>query len=174
LNLESLANLGEFLGGIAVLVSLIYLAFQIRANTSSLRTEMTARTIEKMSDMQRSMSMNGELNYIVIKSLLDPRAVDLQERTRFTWWLTELFTSFEYLFIQYKDGLVKEEMWKRWYDNYRWWLSFPGIADWWASKPTPFTPEFTTLVDTMIEEGYEYEKPGAWDDFLAGKPLDHG
>ena len=37
MNLTQLANLGEFIGGIAVLVTLVYLALQVRQNTSALR-----------------------------------------------------------------------------------------------------------------------------------------
>ncbi len=35
MDLTQLANLGEFIGGVAVLVTLIYLAAQIRQNTRS-------------------------------------------------------------------------------------------------------------------------------------------
>ncbi len=37
--LETLANWGEFLGGIAVVLSLIYVGFQIRLNTTERRTD---------------------------------------------------------------------------------------------------------------------------------------
>ena len=43
LDLETLANVGEFVSAVAVVVSLIYLAFQVRQNTASLRTESHAR-----------------------------------------------------------------------------------------------------------------------------------
>ena len=37
MTLEDLANLGEFIGAFAVVVSLIYLAIQIRQNTAQIR-----------------------------------------------------------------------------------------------------------------------------------------
>ena len=36
--LESLGNIGEFLGALAVLISLVYLAIQIRQNTQTVRS----------------------------------------------------------------------------------------------------------------------------------------
>ncbi len=36
MDLTQLANLGEFIGGVAVLVTLIYLALQVRQNTRAL------------------------------------------------------------------------------------------------------------------------------------------
>ena len=44
LNLETLGNLGEFLGGTAVLVSLIYLAVQIRQGNR--QVEHNTRSLE--------------------------------------------------------------------------------------------------------------------------------
>lgn len=34
---ESLGNIGDFIGGIGVIITLIYLAYQIRQNTNSIR-----------------------------------------------------------------------------------------------------------------------------------------
>jgi hypothetical protein len=43
MDLETLGNLGEFISGIVVIISLVYLAMQVRQNTRSLRTENYAR-----------------------------------------------------------------------------------------------------------------------------------
>ena len=54
MNLEDLGNLGEFLAAIGVIVSLIYLALQIRQNTKSVRASTsreTARDIAGLSEM---------------------------------------------------------------------------------------------------------------------------
>ena len=37
MNLDALGNLGDFIGGIGVLATLIYLAYQIRQNTASVQ-----------------------------------------------------------------------------------------------------------------------------------------
>ena len=58
MNLESLANVGEFVGGVGVIASLIYLALQIRRSTSSQRADITARVLDHMAEMQRKFSMN--------------------------------------------------------------------------------------------------------------------
>ncbi len=37
MSLDDLGNLGDFLGGLAVIVSFVYLGLQIRQNTASIR-----------------------------------------------------------------------------------------------------------------------------------------
>ena len=39
MDLSQLANLGEFIGGLAVLVTLVYLAFQVRQGTKAERAD---------------------------------------------------------------------------------------------------------------------------------------
>ena len=46
--LETLANWGEFLGGIAVVVSLLYVGFQIRLNTAERRADLLERLNEEI------------------------------------------------------------------------------------------------------------------------------
>ena len=52
MSLEDLGNLGEFVGAIGVVVSLVYLAYQIRQNTAAVR----ASTHQAMIDYDREQS----------------------------------------------------------------------------------------------------------------------
>ena len=60
MTLEDLGNIGEFVGAIAVVMSLLYLAIQIRQNTKTVRTstyqsvlESSHRVNEYLADPQR-------------------------------------------------------------------------------------------------------------------------
>ena len=61
MELHDLANLGDFIGSVAVIVSLISLAVQVRQNTASIRTDTFARALERVSTMQSVLFENGEL-----------------------------------------------------------------------------------------------------------------
>lgn len=47
MDLDTLAKIGEFVGGVFVIVTLIYLAHQVRRNTKALRIENYARVLER-------------------------------------------------------------------------------------------------------------------------------
>ena len=72
MDLDTLAKLGEFVGGFFVVVSLVYLAHQVRQNTRSLQTENYARVLDRMSAVQSLLSVNPELNRIVVVGSGDP------------------------------------------------------------------------------------------------------
>ena len=51
MNLEQLANLGEFVGGIAVIASIVYLAIQIKQNTRSVKSATLATNTSNWGSM---------------------------------------------------------------------------------------------------------------------------
>jgi hypothetical protein len=171
MNLETLANLGEFLGGIGVILSLIYVAIQIRGNTKSQQADITARVLDRMAAMQHTYAFDPEANAFFMKGINDPTAFSLEERSRFTWLMTEFLSAMEFLLQQYKAGNVDEDTWNRWSGTFDWWLTFPGFRATWHGRPTPFTELFTHYIEERIVANEGHFNKERWDAFLfTGNP----
>jgi hypothetical protein len=169
MDLATLAQLGEFLGGFFVVVSIVYLAHQVRQNTKSLRAENYARLLERLSTLQSNLSSDAELNRIVVVGAQKPEALTPSERMRFTWSLYELFGAAEFVYHQAQDGTVPDEVWERWQATMVWWLSNPGIQTWWAAKPTPFSTSFEAFASQLIQvQSFDPETARRWQGFVAG------
>lgn len=167
MDLRTLADVGEFLGGLGVIVSLVYLAIQVRGNTTSQRSENYARSLERMAAMQARLAADTAFTRTYNRGLVDPERLTSTERIQFTWILTELFGNLEFMFFQYGHGNMPRALWLRWEETLKWWLTFPGVRAWWRAKPTPFTPDFSRCVERCIASGYQPEAPVAWEQFLA-------
>lgn len=171
MNLDYLANLGEIVGAAAVVVSLIYLAIQVRQSTQSQRTENYVRALERLSTMQSILSQDGTLSRLYAKGVQDASALTAQERIQFTWSLYEAFGAFEFLFHAAEIKTVPEQVWTRWSAAVAWWLSYPGVQAWWAARPVPFTESFTAFVDaTLRNNPTDPDTVQRWTDFIAGDP----
>jgi len=96
--LQDLANLAASVSSVAVILSLIYLAIQVRQNTASIRTETFARALERVSAMQSVLFENGDLARLQAQGVLDPSKLTREERLQLTWWLSEAFGAFEFMF----------------------------------------------------------------------------
>jgi hypothetical protein len=169
MTLQTLANLGEFISGIVVIISLLYLALQIRQNTLSQRTDTYARALDRIATMQARMSERGEFTDILIKGVADHRQLTQRERTQFTWMFYEMFGAFEFMHDQNHSGSLPEAVWQRWADTLLWWMAFPGVQAWWDSRPTPFTPAFTQFIEThRSSERADPDAHQRWVRFLAG------
>lgn len=169
LDLGDLADLGEFIGGLVVIVSLVYLAIQVRQNTDSIRAENFARVLERISSTQAALSQDQELSLLHARGVADVWSLTPQERLQFTWWFVEAFGAFEFIFHQARAGAIPEEIWQRWSATISWWLSFPGVQEWWRANPAPFSASFRSFVEGQIEEATR--DPGAdrrWQEFLSG------
>jgi hypothetical protein len=166
MNLESLAQLGEFAGGIGVILSLIYLAVQVRGNTRSQQADITARVLNRMAAFQHTFGFDAEANAFFIKGINDPTQFNIEERTRFAWLLTEFFSAFEFLLQQYKVGNIDEDTWHRWSKTFDWWLTFPGVRAAYEGRSTPYTQLFTDYIEGRIEADEGHFNRERWDAFL--------
>lgn len=172
MDLGTLANLGEFVGGTFVVISLVYLAYQVRQNTHSLLSENYGRLLDRMSTLQARLAADAELNRIVIVGAQAPGALTRAERVRFSWALYELVGAGEFMFHHAQEGALSQEVWKRWETTLRWWLCHPGMRAWWKAKPTPFSTSFEAFVDdTILTQSFDPDALQRWEGFVAGRGL---
>ena len=62
MDLQTLAQIGEFLGGLSVLLTLIYLAIQIRSNTKAVRSAGAQQTHDSMVELYSQLAGDAQLN----------------------------------------------------------------------------------------------------------------
>lgn len=168
MDLQAYANLGEFVGGIAVILSLVYLATQVRQNTESVRSENYARALDRLAAMQSQLSGNGELARFFAKGAADARQLTPGERIQITWALYEAFGAFEFMFHAAQARALPDEVWERWSATVAWWLSFPGVQSWWRHRPAPFSASFSSFVDGILHENpVDLAAARRWQQFVA-------
>jgi hypothetical protein len=171
MELEALANLGELVSAIAVVLSLIYLAVQIRQNTKAQRAESYSRALDRIATIQGRLSEDSQLADILLKGATDPRAMTPRERVQFTWVFYEMFGAFEFMFYENRNHSLSDDVWERWAATLLWWLAFPGVSAWWDARPVPFTPDFTRFIESRRStERPDPEAHRRWSGFLSLQP----
>lgn len=172
MDLQTLADLGEFVGGMFVVVSLGYLAYQVRQNTRSLRAETYSRLLDRMSALQSRLAVEPDLNHVMIVGAEDPGRLTRAQRVRFSWALYELFGTAEFMYHQALENNLPPSVWQRWEGTIGWWLSHPGMRAWWASKPAPLTADFEKLGTQMIRDNrFDARAVESWRRFVAGEGM---
>jgi len=171
-NLESLASLGEIVGAIAVVVSLLYLAVQVRQNTRAQRLENASRILDRTASMQGALSRDSAMSVLFSKGVSDPSKLTPQERIQFTWAMYEFFGALEFMYLAANENSIPEEIWQRWSSAAAWWLTFPGVQAWWNARPIPFADSFSSYIESLLDDNpIDAESTRRYQDFLAnGKP----
>ena len=146
MTLEALGNIGEFLGAIGVIVSLAYLAMQIRQNTNAVKAASHHALNDAFSDFLELLINNRRAAKILGAGIKDLDALDEEDRDTFYSLLSLLFNHFENTFFHYQRGLLDEGQWQRWRIAIGWYAGFPGVAMWWKNRSAVFSKDFREFV----------------------------
>ena len=104
MSLEDLGNLGEFLSALAVVVSLLYLAVQIRQNSRMLRSTASQSAARNSSDFATALISDRELLRLFVAGRRDLSDLSPEDRDVFSTIIINLFYSYESGFYQLQDG----------------------------------------------------------------------
>ncbi len=110
MDLTQLANLGEFIGGVAVLVTLVYLAVQLRQNTLLVAAQLRQEISRVSTDVAISTSLE-ELD-VLVKASADPQSVSPAELRHACLLFMGVGNFYETLFYSRELGEVDPELWE--------------------------------------------------------------
>lgn len=160
MTLQDLGSIGEFVGAVAVVVSLIYLAVQIRQNTHQLehnaevlRANAELDSARLSTDWNAQLAGDAELTRIWGVGLNDPSRLDAMTGARMGMMLGSLFYRLEGLYRLHRRGFLPEESWLPWEQLMRNVLSTPFARAWWESGGHPFSQSFRQRVDELVAMG---------------------
>ena len=120
MNWDAMGAVGEIVGAIAVLATLIYLAAQIRQNAQALDRQgdiaqaqiqqMRADSVTQLSTVCTANTENIELLTRLINTKeISPEELSPEENMRARMLLTMLRSNLENTFLQFKKGFLSEE-----------------------------------------------------------------
>lgn len=155
--LENLGNIGEFLGAVGVIVSLVYLAAQIRQNTRTVRASSHHVVNDSFGSFLRLLVENERAADIFARGVGGLDGLEDDERDTFYTLCSMLFTHFDNAHLHYRSDLIEESQWQRWRIAIGWYVGFPGVHTWWSNRRGVYAEEFRELVEE------EHRRAGATD-----------
>jgi hypothetical protein len=158
MNLESLGNLGEFLGGVAVIASLIYLAVQIRQNTSWIRLQVEQGLKRDQWELRRVVVENREVGELLAKSIAEFDELRPDERIRINMACASVMDHLQQLYFLRNQGLAWWETMEKGLASY---LALPSFRHWWPEGRDVLHPEFVEYVERDVLPAYE-QAPTHW------------
>jgi len=111
MNIESLANYADVIGGTAVIVSLIYVGIQIRRSAKSSQSQANQSAHESLANVSLEVAKDPDLSNLTRKGMTAFDKLTEEERFQFVMLMITVFRRFENIFYQYKKGFLEEELW---------------------------------------------------------------
>lgn len=158
--LEYWALIAEIAGAIAVVMSVVYLGVQIRANTKVLRSQAH---FNALSLAQRPFEMvieNEDLSKILNISFATPQALSPEEWTRCSYYMFMEFNAWEYLYYQHRDGSIPKQLWAGADASFKQSIETKaGYARFWSEREIAFDEPFRSYVSNEFAKKNAAETP---------------
>ena len=151
MNWEAAGAIGEIIGASAVVLSVIYLYFQIKKQTEESRLaatrELSAQTMELMS----VLLANPELVTRYGKSVQMYEDLPNEERLWAAMLFQRMFRIIEQQLMHSKNSHVEEVYFESVEKTIQEMLSFPGVQQWWEKSNYMFSEMLREYVQPQLE-----------------------
>jgi hypothetical protein len=164
--IAELGSIGELLGSVAVFISLIYLAFQIRSSTATARTSTYQSVVSDFSALNQAMTSTPELSLLFIKAQEDFASLNADQKAKVSQLFFMCFRNFENMYYQHRKGYLEDELWLGWKRLMLAYFARPGFQTWWAMRADVYSASFAEFlrsekIDKPIKTYFEISQPGA-------------
>jgi hypothetical protein len=165
MTLSEFGNIGEALSGIAVLISLIYLIFELRRNTRTARSNSAWNSTVALAELCEGVAGNPELAELAVRGHspeAKPEDFTPAEFGQIYFLFRSVLYKYEAQWFLYAEGSLSEEMWqnrRRWAKAF---VSLPVPSKVWQmeKKQHQYTSEFIASIETMEVSGNLDLRPG--------------
>lgn len=136
MNWDAIGSVAELLGAGGVIVSLLYLSYQIRINTKTVKAEATQTTYTGWSEFNYDLSKHP--NAVEIDRMWKPDSqwddFSAEEKVKLGWVCRSIVERFEAEFSLYEAGILKSEVWEKHRMYCGSFVSLPAVSTWWESE----------------------------------------
>jgi len=147
MNWEAISAIGEITGALAVFVTLIYLAIQIRQNTKAIQAAANQGTTNRETNALVQLINHPDILILITK----PDLAD-EEITKLYAFLSLTIRNHEHYWGQYQLGAIDLSSLERFEASLKALLSFERTQNWWKNQTAIQNSEFRKRVDLLISE----------------------
>jgi hypothetical protein len=177
MNWDALGAIGEIIGAIAVVITLIYLAIQLRQNNRQISentkvARLAARdtTQQAFSRYRHLIANSPDLAELYLRGCADYGALPVADRLRFASLLLEFLLAWNLRYLHIRNGLQEAETWERQKPFLLGVLMQPGVRYWWDRNKHLFDSAFVLATEKMIASASREESAAAQQGAAADAP----
>jgi len=147
MNLGDLANLGQVIGALAVVVSLFYVAHQIRQNTNAVRSAAAQVVHEHFASWYHLLAADAELSQVAVNGLRDYSSLSERDKARFIATFMAFLSYSQNAFLKWREGILEPPLWMGWELLIMNLVAAPGGREFWKERGYLFGEEFRRHVE---------------------------
>lgn len=151
MTLSEFANLGEIFGGLGVVITLIFLIFEIKNNARENQIREATDVSLFRGDTLKQMAIDDELSRIVWSCLSGKFPMKPYESARFSFYILSWMVGVEVVYKKQLETRFDPKIWRELEESISWWFQFPGMRRWLQTHKGGLSQDFMTYLNTVAE-----------------------
>ena len=149
---QILGNLGEFIGAIVIVATLLYLAMQVRQNTIATRTQSEEQYAHRILDFYHPVALDRQAAEWWARGAENFAELDSIDQQRLILWETSAFRIWFYLYLARKRGALSDEFWENLLPSIKRFGKRESVKVTWQEIKLAYNDEFQHLMDGLLRD----------------------
>ena len=150
MTLEQAYFVGELIAAIAVVISLIYVGFQVKQNTIATQTSSAQAYTTDVNEIVGLINNSTHLADVLHSGANGLSELEDGDIIRFMAFHDMLFITYQSFYLQWKKGTLDEELFNTYRGAQMSLLKQKGQREWWEFRRHWFNPGFQNYVEEIM------------------------
>jgi hypothetical protein len=146
--IQEFGAIGEIVGGVGVIASLLYLAVQIRQSSLISRTATTQALLGH--SIQMNATASGDISPVIAK-LRNSQTLNEEEQHQYFSYMMAVFAQSWQAHFQHSHGMLEQEVYEAYERRTLSFLESPAALEFWRDNAFRFSQSFRDYVASLIE-----------------------
>ena len=146
MNWEAISAVSQLVGSLAVVISVLYLAVQLRSSTRVARVAAQDAAAAALRDVTKPFMENAELGRVWRTGLENLEALSPEDQARFFHAAYQFMKALETIHYHYVYGLLDAQLWEGWRELLQHYVATPGIHYYLTQRGPVFSQRFRDFI----------------------------
>ena len=137
----------DIVGSLSIIISLIYVAKQLKQGTKSLKTTTRDASFHSLMEWNYNVMSDEDLAWTFVNGCRDFNSLSEIQKPRFLLVMASFFKVFENIYLHYLDKSVDSNVWENNNKIFLAYFSQPGTQMYWNERKLMFHPEYRQFLD---------------------------
>jgi len=150
LNLSDYAQIAEIISAFAIVLSLLFIGFQLKDNATATRSATANATIASMSAWYAGNGQSEQASALFLSAIENPEALSREQWYQFVMNFHAMMLNFQNSFYLTEQGTLDQNIRNSLTAVISGVKDQPGFGLYWRQRKTIFFPEFQQYIDALI------------------------
>jgi hypothetical protein len=146
---DAISAISQMIGSIAVVLSVLYLAFQVHQSTRVAKLAAQDAAATSLREVTRPFAENADLARVWRRGLEDLKSLPAEEQARFFHSCYQFLKAFETIHFHHIHGVMDEQIWQGWSGLLQHYIASPGMEHYWNLRHDLFSVRFQQFIHSL-------------------------